>query len=386
MNGAQLRNLIVTSLEAQGFSVRGGTVMPPQNLDKEGLRRLHLLAVQHRIEGFKSALAGHEGRLLKRFAVGADVDPEQIAPILIEVRRGSEEELLFRYAALHWSVPVSSGYGRRLRFLVVDSQNGCLVGLFGLGDPVFNLGVRDTWIGWNERTRRTRLHHVMDAFVLGAVPPYSSLLCGKLVAMLAASNEVREAFRRKYAGHRSLIRRKNLDARLALITTTSALGRSSLYNRLSYNGGLLYQRIGFTRGAGEFHFLNGLYGSISRYADRYCEPTAKQEQWGTGFRSRREVIKKCLSKIGLSTEMLYHHIPREVVVVPLARNSREFLRGEHSRLQWSDRPATHLFAYFRERWLRPRSGWDKRYQTWHPDQWLLWPERKEDARTLCGSS
>ena len=40
-----------------------------------------------------------------------------------------------------------------------------------------------------------RLRNVMDAFVLGAVPPYRELLCGKLVAMLAASDEVRDAFR-----------------------------------------------------------------------------------------------------------------------------------------------------------------------------------------------
>jgi hypothetical protein len=68
----------------------------------------------------------------------------------------------------------------------------------------------------------------MDAFVLGAVPPYSSLLGGKLVAMLAASNEVRSAFKKKYSNQRSLIRRKKLDGRLALLITTSALGRSSL--------------------------------------------------------------------------------------------------------------------------------------------------------------
>ena len=61
-------------------------------------------------------------------------------------------------------------------------------------------GMRDCWIGWTKEDRQERLHHVMDAFVLGAVPPYSHLLCGKLVAMLAASNQVRDAFHGKYAG------------------------------------------------------------------------------------------------------------------------------------------------------------------------------------------
>ena len=40
---------------------------------------------------------------------------------------------VFRYASLHWSVPVSQGYGRRTRFLVIDEQNEKLIGIFALG-------------------------------------------------------------------------------------------------------------------------------------------------------------------------------------------------------------------------------------------------------------
>ncbi len=101
------------------------------------------------------------------------------------------ESELFRYACLLWSVPVSQGFGRRVRFLVRDKQNGKLVGIFALGDPVFNLRCRDGFIGWSSGDREKRLYNVMDIFILGAVPPYNSLLCGKLIALLAASNEVR---------------------------------------------------------------------------------------------------------------------------------------------------------------------------------------------------
>lgn len=375
MNGLELRSLIVGSLKGQGFRIRGGHILPPPDLNKEKLRDLHALAVQHRLERSKDGLVRLESKLLERLASGSEVVPEQIVPRLVEVQPNSDEELLFRYASLHWSIPVSSGYGRRLRFLVIDEQNGKLIGLFGLGDPVFSLGARDEWIGWDREARRGHLHHVMDAFVLGAVPPYSFLLCGKLVAMLAASNEVRNAFKRKYGGRRSVIRRKRLDARLALITTTSALGRSSIYNRIKYGERLLFHGIGFTRGSGEFHFSNGLYGTISKYAVRYCEPTAKQERWGTGFRNRREVVKKCLAKVGLSTEWLYHGIQREIFVIPLAHNTREFLRGEQSRLLWFDQSAEDLFAFFRERWLIPRSERDQRYRLWDSHEWQLWPSK-----------
>jgi hypothetical protein len=378
-DAAELRGRIIRSLRAQGFRIRNGTVLPPKELTKERIRELHETAAEHRVERARDGLFRMEKDLLQHLASGNEMCPSRISPRLVEVRPESEEELLFRYASLHWSIPVSSGYGRRLRFLVVDEQNGKLMGLIGLGDPVYSVGARDEWVGWTLSDRKNRLRNVMDAFVLGAVPPYSFLLCGKLVAMLAASDTIRDAFKRKYGGTRSVIRRKAHDGRLALITTTSALGRSSVYNRLRLGERLLYQSVGFTKGSGEFHFSNGLYGAITQFAEENCEPTAKQARWGTGFRNRREVIKKCLPALGLSSDWVYHGIEREVFVIPLARNTREFLRGQHARLLWYHQSEPQMFEYFRDRWMLPRASWDKRFKSWSKDEWIIWP-KKENGR------
>ncbi len=372
MDAGILRAKIIYSLLEQGFHINGGQISPPLNPSKETLRGLHRQAVIHQQERSRKGLVRYETKLLKRLANGTEVLPERIYPRLVEVNPDSEDELLFRYARLHWSIPVSPGYGRRLRFLVIDEQNDKLIGIFGLGDPVFSLSARDDWIGWDKETRRNQRHHLMDAFVLGAVPPYSYLLCGKLIAMLVASNEVRNAFRRKYAEKRSLIMERNLDGQLALITTTSALGRSSLYNRLKYGDRLLYQSTGYTRGSGGFHFSNGLYGPISEYVRKNCEPTAKQKQWGTGWRNKREVIRKCLSSLELSSEWIYHGVKREAFVVPLASNSKRFLCGGEPCPLFYDQPVEQLFQFFRERWLLPRSYRDKRYKNWYSNEWLLW--------------
>ena len=259
-----------------------------------------------------------------------------------------------------------------MRFLVIDEQNDKLIGVIGLGDPVYSLEPRDDWVGWTLADRKSRLANVMDAFVLGAVPPYSFLLCGKLVAMLATSDTVRDAFKRKYGGRRSVIRQRVHDGRLAMVTTTSALGRSSVYNRLRFGQRLLYQSVGFTKGSGEFHFANGLYAAITKFAEEHCEPTAKQELWGTGFRNRREVIKKCLPALGLSSDWVYHGIEREVFVIPLARNAREFLCGEHTRLLWYHYSEADINEYFRTRWMLPRAAWDKTFEAWSSDKWLIW--------------
>jgi hypothetical protein len=372
-----LRKKVILSLEKQGFLFNGEKISLPESIEKEGIRQLHQEAVQTRIVRSKKGLIPREARLLSYIASGSEVEPDKISPLLVQVEPGTENELLFRYASLHWSIPVSSGYGRRLRFVVFDQNNGKLIGLFGLGDPVFSLAARDEWIGWNKEQRRNGLKHVMDAFVLGAVPPYSNLLCGKLVAMLLASDDVRKAFKKKYRGQVSLINRKSFDGRLALITTTSALGRSSIYNRVICNGRALFNRIGYTSGSGEFHFSNGLYAELSGFAARNCQPTAKQERWGIGFRSRREIVRKVLPLLGLPHDLIYHQVKREIFAIPLAMNTRQFLRAEHERVQWHHMSAQEIFEYFKDRWLISRADRDSSYRKFKPSSYALWM-KKED--------
>lgn len=381
----QLREAIQTSLLEQGFTMDDGLIAAPELNNKSALRGLHARAVEHRVEAARGGLRRHEPMLLKRFAWGGALRPEQIRPRLVEVHAKTEDELLFRYARLHWSIPISAGYGRRLRFLVVDeAHDDALIGLIGLGDPVFALGPRDAWVGWDRDARRGSLAHVMDAFVLGAVPPYSFLLGGKLVAMLAAADEVRTAFTRKYGGGRGVISGEVFSGELAMVTTSSALGRSSIYNRLTYqpepeepaSRRLLYRPVGFTLGSGEFHFSNGLYRAMTDYALANCQPTAKAAKWGTGFRSRREVVKKTLQHLGLPDGLIYHGVRREVFVVPLATNTAGFLRGEHDSLTAYGQSAQALGEYFKQRWLSRRLQVERRHLSWDPNAWRLWTDQR----------
>lgn len=119
-----------------------------------------------------------------KFADGSEIDPSKIRLSLQRVEADTFESDLFRTASLTWSVPVSNGYGRRLRYLVRDKGHDRLAGLFALGDPVFNLSVRDNLIGWTASDRSSRLVNILDAYVLGAIPPYNMLLGGKAIACL----------------------------------------------------------------------------------------------------------------------------------------------------------------------------------------------------------
>jgi hypothetical protein len=336
---------------------------------------MHAPSVAFRVERAARGLRGLESKLIGRIASGAEVDVARITPRLVPVERRSQEELLFRYASLHWSIPVSSGYGRRLRFLLIDEANEKLIGIVGLGDPVFNLGARDRWIGWDFAARKERLQQVMDAFVIGAIPPYSRLLLGKFVAMTLVSSELHEAFALKYGKQKSRIAGRRLADRLAVVTTTSALGRSSLYNRIKVGDSKLFFSAGFTEGYGEFHFTNGVYSAISQYAKAACLPTERNESWGggDGFRNRREVIRKSLMSLGLTSELVYHGIRRELFVVPTASNAMPYLRGEESELLPATYSLAELYEAFRTRWLEPRAAWDRTFVDFDPEAYRLWP-------------
>lgn len=364
---------ILESLSRQGFRVKGEHIYMPENPTKNDFRNLNNLAMEKKLKKSGPGVKRFEKKLIQYIANGNEVVPEKIQPKLIVVQRESEHELLFRYACLHWSIPVSSGYGRRLRFLVFDENNGKLIGLFGLGDPVYSMRARDRWIGWDRLTKANHLYHTMDAFVLGAVPPYSFLLCGKLVALLVCCNEVRNEFYNKYKDRTTFIRQKKRQPYLALVTTTSALGRSSIYNRLRANNQQYWVSIGFTQGSGEFHFSNGVYDDIRTFVEEYCKPTAKHQSWGTGFRNKREIIRKCLAALGLSANLIYHGINRELFAAPLAADSIKFLNSEVETPCFYDRPAAKIGDIFKERWLLKRAAHNHEYSSFSREQYQLWP-------------
>ena len=170
---ADLKKSILKALRKQGYRVRGGAIRIPKDSSKDDFRRMNELAVAKKLGESGPHIKRYEDGLLDYIADGSQVRPTRVSPKVVLVKADSPEELLFRYAYLHWSIPISAGYGRRLRFLVMDESNNKLIGILGLGDPVYAMQARDRWIGWDRDVKKDRLYHVMDAFVLGAIPPYS---------------------------------------------------------------------------------------------------------------------------------------------------------------------------------------------------------------------
>ncbi|MFC6566522.1 Druantia anti-phage system protein DruA [Actinoplanes utahensis] len=363
-----------------GFSVNNGRLVAPNFEDKERLRKLHSEAVDFQRAKSAGALRTHEDLFLRKMARGETIDVQRIDPILVPViDRRSFEGLLWRWCSLHWSVPVSAGYGRRLRFLVMDRGHANKVmGLIGLGDPVFALRARDNWLGWTAEQRRERLTNVMDAFVLGAVPPYSNLLGGKLVALLATSLEVRQAFELRYSHRQTLITQRDPNAQLALVTTSSALGRSSIYNRLTRpDGTLAFLPTGYTEGTGDFHLSGSIYDELAQLAAAANPQKASHAhaRWKeSGARNRREVIQRALHTLGLDGRQLrVHGVRRQVFLAPLMANvSDHLIKGVDA--QWITSSVSEASSYWLKRWATPRAARADSWRDFQPSDWRLYKQ------------
>ena len=358
-----LREDILRQVEALKLPSWAG-LGDPSVLTKDGIRAMHQ-AQRCDIQAREmAAIGGRVQELMQHFANGEDVRPDAIDPEIVPVRGEGLNSELFRLATLLWSVPVSKGYGRRMRYLVRDRSNGKVIGVFGLTDPVFNLRARDDWIGWDAQQRRAALVHCMDAYVVGAVPPYSYLLGGKLVASLMGSAEVGEAFARRYAASKGQISKRHKAARLVLVTVTSALGRSSLYNRLRLteqgveNPRLLVEliRVGATVGFGHFHLSESLFTRLREVVKANGHDYADAHQFGDGPNWRIRLSRVGLAMLGLDPDLLRHGITRDIFVMPLAPNYKDFLRGQVEEA-YLDRPAIREISLAAQRrWILPRAN------------------------------
>lgn len=361
----RLKKLVLAHLNQLGFSTHVSGAVTPPDLGKETYRLFHAGQREEKLARNSAWLERSQVSLLQWFAAGREVDPERIRPELEIVQQATWQSDLFRLASLYWKVPVSDGYGRRMRFLVWDRHNDKLIGLIALGDAVFNQAARDAFIGWDHHRRREALVHLMDAYVLGSVPPYSHLLGGKLLASLLTTREIQQAFHQRYAKSTGLISGERKRAQLAAVTTTSALGRSSVYNRVKLNGELLLEPIGYTSGFGHFHLSGEIFDELRRYLEDVGDDYADGFGYGSGPNWKMRVIRKALVRLGLDPMLVRHGFRWEVFYSRLATNAEAYLRGDSKRADFSTLSSVEERSRAAvTRWMIPRANRDDSFLQW----------------------
>ena len=318
--------------------------------DKDYLRKLHQQAKSygsHNSERLLNLLEKYQSYIIEPELL----DIKKISPVLKNVDISKEWEELFFLIRHTWSMPYNKGFGRRLRYVVFDEYHGAVMGIIGLQSPPADLACRDNMFDYPQDKKMELINQTMDIYSLGSVPPYSGLLGGKLVAGLAASKEICKDYKKKYAENVTLLDSKKLDTKLVALTTTSAFGRSSIYNRLKYKDRLLAEPIGYTKGYGSIH-LDAVYPEIRQFLEN--KGVYHHGGYGKGPKQRWQNISRALTLLGVPQKQVKHGVEREVFLYRLVDKLEEGMSGgEFGKSIAID--SKEFSAYWLERWAIPRA-------------------------------
>jgi hypothetical protein len=328
-------------------------VFPPQSYDKETIKQAMAIKREEIIKTNRKWIDKNIDFARKNLASGYDVMCSRIDPV-IEVCESDKQHALFRLFRYYWSSPSSDYVGRRIKLLIRDRAlpNKPIIGIAALGSPIIHIPERDDFIGWDKTTRTKNLIYTMDAYVIGALPPYNYLLGGKLISLLLASNEVRKIYRDKYKGKVTIIE-KRVSNSLVGIFTTSLYGNSSQYNRLKYKDTPLYKKIGNTKGYGTLHLSEETIQEMVKFLK--SKNVDVNHQFGDGPSWVMRVIRTTGDMLGFDSDFLLRHsFKRSIYFVPLAKNYREVLNDEIKRPLYLNYTKKELVNHWKERWLENR--------------------------------
>ena len=351
-----LRERIIETLTNQGFCVNGHIV--PTLTDKNSIKKIHEYSKNEQIKLQREFLKEGYKTIRKYLINGEDIEPEKIDLELRVVEKGTETYKIFRWWNLAWwSVPYQRAYGRQIRFLLWDKTHNAPFGLLGLQSPILKMSVRDDFLQIPKESLDVWVNRSMQAQRLGAIPPYNQLLGGKMVALSLTSNELRKVYKDKYRNSETLIEKRIIKPDLLFLTTTSAFGRSSIYNRLKYKDEPIAESLGFTKGSGTFHIPQELYIDILTFLSQ--KGINNKTSFGNGPSRKIKLLDKAFGMLDLG-QFTYHNIQREFFLFPLTKDLKQVISKGY-KPDYYDRKLIDLTQFWKERWCIPRS---ERFSDW----------------------
>lgn len=356
MSATALRSKIIYNLNLQGFSVNGH--VEPLKFNKKTFRNIHKFSKQEQISLQKNFVEEGYETVCKYLVNGRDIDPSAIDLEFRMIEEGKDEHKLFRWWNLvWWSVPYQRAYGRQMRFLLWDKTHNAPFGLIGLQSPVLKMSVRDNYLNIPKETLDLWVNKSMQAQRLGAIPPYNQLLGGKMVAMSLTAKELRRAYKKKYKDTETILQKRILEPDLLFLTTTSAFGRSSIYNRLKYGEELVAESLGYTKGSGTFHIPQDLYVEIQNFLLK--KGVYINTSFGNGPSQKIKILDKAFAMLKLHN-YTQHNIKREFFLFPLVENLKNVITKD-VQPRYYNRKLSDLTEFWKERWCVPRS---ERFEDW----------------------
>jgi hypothetical protein len=345
-----LKRKVIKVLKLQGFKINPH--VRPAGTSKKTYKRVQKVAKDEQILKYKNFLTEHFGTAKSFCRDGNEILPENIKLELREIKPDSLDGIIARWWNLiWWSLPYQTLYGRQLRFLLWDVTHDAPFGIIYLQSPILRMSVRDKALGIPNDKLDYWVNMSLSAQRVGALPPYNEILGGKMVALALTSNEVRDIYKKKFNNTLTLMKERNIPPMLLFITTTSAFGRSSIYNRLKYHSEIVAEQLGFTQGSGSFHIPENLYEELIQFLR--LNDVNVQRGYGNGPSRKLRLMALAFRYLGLPS-FEYHGIKREVFLFSLVKNLKKVIQKDKKPL-WINRPFDELVDYWKERWALPRA-------------------------------
>lgn len=215
-----------------------------------------------------------------------------------------------------------------------------------------------------------------DLTVCGAIAPYSEVLGGKLVSMLAVSPSIVRSYHERYSTYESEIassmagRPIRRPSNLVFIGTTSLYGAgSSQYNRLRMPASVLEGRadlefrvFGRSRAFGTSHLSEATVQSLARLAEQANVGARVNSIFGEGVNPKLRKVRGGLDLLGWPSDVLLRHRRERIAYgVFLADNVLDYLLGIDTLpkylapLKRTD-DAQRVGRWWIERWLMRRAA------------------------------
>jgi len=253
------------------------------------------------------------------FINGRDLQIENIFPRIHICDTPSDFEI-YNYCRFLQSVPNTNRVGRQIKALVYDDgqRRPVLIGAIGLASSMYTVGCRDRYLNWVGKEGKFRkdigLRRLMDLAVCIAFQPYSFLLGGKLMALLAMTDPFRIEFQRRYGM-----------PLLGLVTTCATGVHCPIFNRIMIRKGGLYRHIGETAGYTTVIFSADTLRAGRRLVENLKNAGNNQLSFSSKpIRILRQALKLC----SIPYEPLLHlGNPKGVYIAVLSEDSLVCLRA-----------------------------------------------------------
>ena len=296
-----------------------------------------------------------KGEVVKRTESESSIEEDTLSPLYMRKRAQALADVLYARMAL-----LNAGFDKSpleaLDVLLKSDE----------GRKALRIGLH--------ANKKTKIgSSMMDIIVCGAIPPYSEMLGGKLVASLMASPQVIREYKEVYGEQAGEIvsrlagREVVRPADLVFLTTTSLYHvGSSQYERIRIPGPrnrtISFEHIGQTEGFGSTVLTSKTTDFLRKLIIQSEGMKRVNNIFGEGISPKLRMTRDGLALVGIPQDLvLRHNCPRLVYGIRLARNSFEYLRGEEDEpayifnLSQSDKGTQSIIDHWLERWFARRA-------------------------------